>query len=198
METTNLTTESTANEQLVSRIERLSGVNLRDCYQCGKCAAGCPVAPHADMTCRQLIRNLQLGVVDPVLHATMPWQCLSCGVCVARCPQSVDMPSLMVAVKRVATEQGIVASCEAKVFDDVFLGVVGATGISDEVLLAGGYNMLSGHMFQDVASVPAMMKKGLIEVALPSKVERTDEIKALFARCKQAEQERGGSEGSHE
>ena len=188
VEAANLTIESKASEAIVRRIEELSGVNLKDCYQCGKCAAGCPVAPHADMTCRQVIRDLQLGLVGNVLAAEMPWACLGCSVCVARCPQNVDMPSLMVAVKRVAKEHGIVASRDAKAFDDVFLGVVRQTGISDEAILAGGYNMLSGHVLQDVTSVPAMMKNGLLEPSLPRTVDEVGEIKSLFGRC----EEKGG------
>ena len=80
VEAANLTIESKASEAIVRRIEELSGVNLKDCYQCGKCAAGCPVAPHADMTCRQVIRDLQLGLVENVLAAEMPWACLGCSV----------------------------------------------------------------------------------------------------------------------
>lgn len=183
METANVTVESVKAEALLERIEALSGVDVRDCYQCGKCAAGCPVAPHADLSCRQVIRSLQLGLVNPVLHAEMPWACLGCAVCVARCPQNVDMPALMAALKRVAAEQGITASRDAKVFEDVFLGIVRQTGVSDEALLAAGYNVATGHFLQDVAGLPTMVKNGLIEVSLPRTVENTDEIKALFDRC---------------
>ncbi len=66
--------------------------------------------------------------------------------------------------------------------------VVRQTGISDEAILAGGYNMLSGHVLQDVASVPAMMKNGLLEPSLPRTVDEVGEIKSLFGRC----EEKGG------
>lgn len=196
MEIANVTVESAKAEDALERIRALSGVDLRDCYQCGKCAAGCPVAPHADMSCRQVIRNLQLGLVDPVLHVEMPWACLGCATCVARCPQNVDMPSLMVAIKQVATERGIVASRDAKVFEDVFLGIVRQTGVSDEALLAAGYNVGTGHLFQDVAGLPTMLKNGLIEVALPRSIDNTDEMKALFDRCRAAAQGSAVSEGA--
>ena len=38
-----LSAESVHNE-LVHRVEEYSGQDLLACYQCGKCAAGCPVA----------------------------------------------------------------------------------------------------------------------------------------------------------
>lgn len=188
METANVVSESQRNAACIKRIEELSGVNLRDCYQCGKCAAGCPVASHANLTCRQVIRNLQLGLIEPVLNSDMPWACLGCAVCVARCPQNVNLPALMVAIKRVAEEQGI-ALRDVAVFDDAFMRTVKLTGISDETVLAGSYNVLSGHLFQDVANVPAMVKQGLIEVALPRTINNTAEMKELFERCEAANSE---------
>ncbi len=32
-------------------------VDPKDCYQCGKCSAGCPVASDADMTPREVLRH---------------------------------------------------------------------------------------------------------------------------------------------
>lgn len=187
MEIRNLVAESKANEALVETIANGAGVDLRDCYQCGKCAAGCPVSGHADMTCRQVIRNLQLGLVEDVLNSEMPWACVGCGMCLARCPQNVDLPSLMASVTRVAKEQGKVASTDAKRFQDVFLKIVQQTGLSNETLLAAGYNMTTGHLFQDVASVPSMLQRGLLDVSLPKSVNNTSDIKALFERCEKAQ-----------
>lgn len=192
MEAVNLSDKPATSMRLIERIASEAGVDLRDCYQCGKCAAGCPVAPGADLTCRQVIRHLQLGQAGVVLAARMPWACLGCGVCLSRCPQGVDLPSLMAAITRVAADEGRVAVRDAKVFQEVFLGITRATGISDEALLAGGYNLVSGHVLQDVANVPAMMRRGLIEVAVPRTVQDPLEIQALFDRCRAA---RDGSLG---
>ncbi len=182
----NIAAHSCEEERLLDAIVSDSGVDLRDCYQCGKCSAGCPVASHADMTCRQVIRSLQLGDVDTVLHSNMPWLCLSCATCVARCPQKVDMPSLMNAITRQGAAQGIIPVHKAKAFQDVFLQIVKQTGISNETLLAAGYNMTSGRLLQDVDSVPAMLKQGMLEVGLPKSIENPDEMKQIFERCKNA------------
>lgn len=197
MEAVNLSDKPAASVRLIERIASAAGVDLRDCYQCGKCAAGCPVAPSADLTCRQVIRSLQLGQAEAVLAARMPWACLGCGVCLARCPQGVDLPSLMAAITRVAADEGRVAVRDAKVFQEVFLGITRTTGISDEALLAGGYNLASGHVVQDVANVPAMMRRGLIEVAVPRTVQDPQEIQALFARCRAAQDGASEREARH-
>ncbi|MCX5872941.1 MAG: 4Fe-4S dicluster domain-containing protein [Deltaproteobacteria bacterium] len=37
---------------------------INQCYQCGKCSAGCPVAPEMDLLPHQLVRLAVLGEVD--------------------------------------------------------------------------------------------------------------------------------------
>ncbi|MDR3604234.1 MAG: 4Fe-4S dicluster domain-containing protein, partial [Syntrophaceae bacterium] len=37
---------------------------INQCYQCGKCSAGCPVAPEMDLLPHQLVRLAVLGDVD--------------------------------------------------------------------------------------------------------------------------------------
>lgn len=74
MEARNLTQTAKFDNELHSVLEDAK-VNPKDCYQCGKCSAGCPVASDADMTPREVLRHLQLGRVDPVLKSNMPWLC---------------------------------------------------------------------------------------------------------------------------
>jgi heterodisulfide reductase subunit C len=71
-----LSAETLRNE-LVRRIEEISGEDLLKCYQCGKCAAGCPAAFAMDMLPSQVIRFAQLGLVEEVLNSETPWFCLS-------------------------------------------------------------------------------------------------------------------------
>ena len=157
-----LTKARESQRRHVAAIASDAGVNIKDCYQCGKCTAGCPVAAEADMGPRQLIRNMQLGLLEPIMKSTLPWLCVNCGVCLARCPQNVDMPSLNEAVCRYAMTHGRVVVREGERFMNVFLDNVQSGGVSNETLLAMRFNMETGHLFQDVPNAPKMLTRGLL------------------------------------
>lgn len=83
----------------VRRIQEISDQKVADCYQCGRCTAGCPFAAFMDAPPNQIIRFMQLGMKNDVLTANSPWFCAACLVCQARCPRGVDIPRLMEAVR---------------------------------------------------------------------------------------------------
>ncbi|KKK90618.1 hypothetical protein LCGC14_2721200 [marine sediment metagenome] len=51
--------ESSAD--FAKEVEERSGIKVRECYQCGKCTAGCPVAYEMDYMPNQIIRFVQIG-----------------------------------------------------------------------------------------------------------------------------------------
>ncbi|TEU15559.1 MAG: 4Fe-4S dicluster domain-containing protein [Anaerolineales bacterium] len=99
-----LSAETLRNE-LVRRIEEISGEDLLKCYQCGKCAAGCPVAFAMDMLPSQVIRFAQLGLVEEVLDSETPWFCAACQTCYARCPKGVDLSRIMEAIREIVLQE---------------------------------------------------------------------------------------------
>ncbi len=186
----NLGAAAEKSSTAVTEICADAGVNLKDCYQCGKCAAGCPMAESADMTCREVIRNLQLGLVDEVLASNMPWLCVECANCVTRCPQEVDMPSLNEAICRYAMAQRRVAIKEGPAFMNIFLDNIQKKGVSDEALLAMRFNLSTGHLFQDVPSAPKMMSRGLLS-GDGYKPTNAEEIKQMVRKIRSREQQGG-------
>jgi ferredoxin len=69
---------TTETEPAISELESLSRTRLAECYQCGKCTAGCPTAAQMDIPPTRLIRLLQLGDSESALRAGSIWQCVSC------------------------------------------------------------------------------------------------------------------------
>ena len=167
--------------KVIKSLEQKAGVKLTDCYQCGKCSAGCPVAFAMDLKPRGLIRLLQLGQVDEVLKSRTPWLCATCQCCYARCPNEIKIPNLMEAVRQEAKARHIVPEKDIDRFNNLFLRNVEQFGRSHETFLMGFYNLTTGHLFQDVASAPKLYFSGKIRIR-PHLVKDRAGIKRLFRK----------------
>ncbi|RJX27547.1 MAG: heterodisulfide reductase [Dethiobacter sp.] len=92
-----------STEQLRSYILKdiavISGENVVECYQCGKCTAACPVSKAMDILPHQVVRFLQLGMLDEVMESNTIWICASCFTCAGRCPRDVDVANIMEALR---------------------------------------------------------------------------------------------------
>ena len=92
----------TVNSDFVRRIAELSGVESQECYQCGKCSAGCPMTEEMDIIPSELIRLIQLGQEQEVLESQTIWMCASCFQCYSRCPKGIDFSRLAEALRYLA------------------------------------------------------------------------------------------------
>ncbi len=92
-------TRHRAWSDFVSRVEEISGQAVLSCYQCGKCAAGCPAVDHMDLLPSQVLRYLQLGLENELRQARTPWICATCLVCNARCPKGIGIAEVMEALR---------------------------------------------------------------------------------------------------
>jgi len=162
LQTADLSAIAADDLKLAAKIARQAGVGLDDCYQCGKCTAGCPMAHAMDLVPRQVIRALQLGQVERAVNAKGSWVCANCMVCSARCPQGVDISQLMLAVRHYGKKHGLRPEPDADKFDDAFVANIRNFGKSNEAILAAKYNLVSGHLLQDLGSVPKMLSRGMI------------------------------------
>jgi len=85
----------------VAKVERLSGQNLRACYQCGKCSAGCPMAAYMDILPNQVIRFAQFGFEEELVKSDAIWTCVSCLTCNSRCPKGVKIAEVIEAIRQI-------------------------------------------------------------------------------------------------
>jgi len=66
------------------------GENIKLCFACGTCTAGCPVAEiDKEFNPRKIIRQVLLGMREEVLSSPVIWRCVQCYSCTAKCPQNV-------------------------------------------------------------------------------------------------------------
>jgi len=88
------------------------GENVRRCFACGTCAAGCPITEvDPDYNPRKIIRQILFGMRKEVLSSPRIWYCLVCYRCYARCPQKVNFTDVMRALRYMAVK-GRYASSE--------------------------------------------------------------------------------------
>jgi heterodisulfide reductase subunit C len=85
------------------------GDNIKLCFACGTCTAGCPVsAVDPDYNPRKIIRQVLLGMRKEVLCSPVIWRCVQCYSCSAKCPQNVKFRDVMKALREMAAAEGCV------------------------------------------------------------------------------------------
>jgi len=92
---------------LAETICKECGENVFLCYQCQKCSSGCPVVEHFDLAPNQVMRAIQLGQKEMVLHSKTIWLCAMCETCATRCPHDINITKIMDALKIMAQKEGI-------------------------------------------------------------------------------------------
>lgn len=179
-------TKLDTNQELAEKIARDSGVITHECYQCGKCSAGCPMAHAMDLQPREVVRCLQLGNTDLLLNSKSIWLCATCHMCVDRCPNSIDIPSIMEHARYEAKKRRICAVKEVDRFNDIFIQNIKVFGKSQEAILELAYNVVTGNLMQDMDNVPHMLRNGLVA---PEKIHAIKDREGLRRLIRAAERE---------
>ena len=117
------------SDPVVSQIESLSHTRLPECYQCGKCTAGCPMAAHMDVPPTRLMRLLQLGDSDSALRASPSGNAFRARPAPRAARRSVDCAGVMDALRQLAFERGAASPDERRtvLFQKAFLETSAAT-----------------------------------------------------------------------
>ena len=99
------------NPDLKKQIANIpDGANVMNCYLCGTCTAGCPVAElDSGYSPRTIMRMALMGMKDELLALKEIWKCSQCGRCTARCPQNARPSDVIRAVRGIAVAEGAVA-----------------------------------------------------------------------------------------
>lgn len=172
-------------QTLNHRIEEQTCVSVAECYQCGKCSAGCPLAEEMDYPPSQVLRMLQIGtptLEDKVLRSMSIWLCLTCETCIARCPQEVDFPKVMDYLRGEALKRGI-ANPRARdiiAFHKAFLDSIRTTGRLYEMGLIVDYKARTRHLLQDILIAPWMFLAGKLHI-FPEMIKGKKQMSRIFS-----------------
>ena len=173
--------------ELSGKIAGDAGVILSECYQCGKCSAGCPMAHALDIQPRQVVRLLQMGMADKLIRSKAIWLCASCHMCVDRCPNSIDLPALIEHARYEAYREGTCAVKEVGKFNNIFIENVKTFGKSQEAILEGAYNLSTGNLLQDMNNAPHMLRHGIVGPELHTVKDR-EKVRRLITKAQEEDE----------
>jgi heterodisulfide reductase subunit C2 len=126
---------------LAGEVMARSGQNLNACYQCRRCASGCPVGEETGyLTPDRLIRMIVLGKREAALGNPLVWKCVSCFTCGTRCPNDIMTARIVDTLKKMAKEAHLPPSSpEVAAFHDSFVAAAKRQGRLNELEFMGRY-----------------------------------------------------------
>jgi heterodisulfide reductase subunit C len=176
---------------LVALVENATGASPTKCYQCGRCAAGCPqnVAGEMEISPTRIMHLLQLESAfaeEPdkagkyarqALGADTCWLCAGCLACTTRCPQGVDIAGTMDLLRQEGLRRGVAADSrrarDIQKLHQVFLKSALKRGRIHEISMIMAYKLRAGHYLTDANLGPAMWLKGKMKLLGGHSVETT-------------------------
>ncbi len=172
-------------------LQLLNHIQLADCYQCGKCTAGCPVVAHMDVVPNQLVRLAQLGEWEKALKSRAIWECVGCQTCSTRCPKQVDCAGVMDALREASLVRGKTdpESFPVVGFQRIFLENIRRNGRLNELELIGKFKMevllhtgRVSFLFKDAGLAPQLGKRKKLHL-VPGKARDRKVVGRIFERC---------------
>ncbi len=195
---TALTYNKTDAHDLAAEVMERSGQNLAACYQCRRCAAGCPVADTTGITPDILIRKIIMGDRKGALENPLVWQCVSCYTCGTRCPNKIQTARITETLKKMAAEDHKKSlSPKIKNFHNAFCSAARHFGRVNEMEFMGLYEMENAwhdithlrpkDLFKEFKNQAIlgyeMTKKKRMHMGL-QRVKRSKDLKRLYRRAK--------------
>jgi Fe-S oxidoreductase len=92
------------DDDLLERLDYLTGGMISLCYQCGVCTATCPwgLVLKEPLSVRNLIRKAQVGLLE---NNEAIWLCTTCADCQSLCPRGVDISEVFRSLRYLAWER---------------------------------------------------------------------------------------------
>ena len=181
---------------LLEEVAIRSGQKLQSCYQCRRCASGCPVGAESD-TPDRLIRAIVLGDREAALGNLLVWRCVACYTCGTRCPNDIQSSRITAALKQISHEEHRAPLLpRVAAFHEAFVNEAGRAGRFNEIVGMGKYELKVaaaelkragvGAAFAELKAQAglgmAMRKKKRMHVKVES-VKGKGEIRALYRKA---------------
>jgi heterodisulfide reductase subunit C2 len=188
MNTSGTHDHATLPATLAAELRSKTGQNPAECYQCGKCSAGCPMAVETRLRPHDVMRLIGGDRREALLQGDSIWLCLTCETCTARCPNGCDPARMIDALREMSIAR---APRAIGAFHRSFLDQVKANGRMFELGLVIQYKLRSGMLLNDALSTPGLISRGKLKF-VPSPIKGVADVRRIFAAC-----EREAALGTH-
>lgn len=190
--------EATVSKTLLDEVSKRSGQNLQACYQCRRCAAGCPVGEETGVTPDRLIRLIVLGARDEALNNLLVWKCVACYTCGTRCPNNIQTARITETLKQMAKKAHarpltpriadfhnsfMTATKHFGRFNEIEGLTIYETKTAINELSQGKVKAVIDEMVGQAKLAVTMVKKKRLHFGL-DKVKNNAEVKALYEKAK--------------
>lgn len=92
--------------ELLKKVEELSGETVTLCEQCGICTTSCPMAEEMDFTPAAIMHAVKLGD-KKIIESKAIWVCASCFTCTVRCPRGIDLAKVTEALRQLTLRKNV-------------------------------------------------------------------------------------------
>lgn len=190
--------ETAASTSLLAEVARRSGQNLQACYQCRRCAAGCPVGEETGVTPDRLIRLVVLGDREEAVNNLLVWKCVACYTCGTRCPNNIQTARITETLKQMSKEAHakpltpriadfhnafMTSTRHLGRFNEIEALTIYETKTAIKELSQGKMNAVLSEMIGQARLALDMMKKKRLHLGV-DRIKARSEVKALFEKAK--------------
>ncbi len=154
---------------------------VASCMQCGTCSGSCPSVSRMDLTPRQVMLALQMGLEEEAVRCQAIWYCAACYMCTVRCPRTIPVSDIMGALRTLSLQRGLAVQRD-KVFVKSFLDIIRRYGRMFEPELLLRYHLLNNpfNLLKQVRLALAMLRRGKIEL-LPHRLRAVEGVRRIYA-----------------
>lgn len=171
------------NRKFADEISRLARNNMWDCYNCGKCTAGCPVAYQMDPPIHKIMEMVQMGRREELLTSASIWYCVSCETCSTRCPKECYPSHVVDALREIALKENKVPD-EARhisAFHIALMNSIRRHGRLYEMGLIRDFKLETFRFFDDIPLGIKMFLKQKVTF-LPHNIKDRKTIERIFKK----------------
>ncbi len=197
MSSTAIEYKAEVSTPLLQEVMERSGQNLNACYQCRRCAAGCPVGDVTGVTPDRLIRMIVLGDKEGAMNNKLVWQCVACYTCGTRCPNNIHTARITETLKQMVKEAHLktlspkIANFHSSFMSSTshfgrmneleFMGMYEFRNAKDELRGGGGLKAVIDELKNQAQLGKSMMKLKRMHFGM-EKIKGRSEVKRLFKK----------------